>query len=53
MLNFDDLKIKKPLQKAVADLGFEKLTPIQQESYSPIVGGADFVGIAQTGTGKT
>lgn len=53
MLHFDDIKIKTPLQKAISDLGFQKLTPIQQESYSPIVGGADFVGIAQTGTGKT
>lgn len=53
MHTFENLKIKKQLQKAVADLGFKKLTPIQQESYSTIVGGVDFVGIAQTGTGKT
>jgi len=53
MNTFDDLKIKKQLLKAVADLGFENLTPIQQEAYSPIRGGFDFVGIAQTGTGKT
>jgi len=41
------------LQNAIADLGFEKPTPIQQESYSTILAGSDFVGIAQTGTGKT
>jgi len=53
MNSFEDFKIKKPLLNAIADLGFEKPTPIQQESYSAILGGADFVGIAQTGTGKT
>lgn len=53
MKTFKDFKIKKQLLNAIADLGFEKPTPIQQESYSPILGGFDFVGIAQTGTGKT
>jgi ATP-dependent RNA helicase RhlE len=53
MESFEDFKIKKQLKKAIADLGFEKPTPIQQASYATILGGADFVGIAQTGTGKT
>ena len=53
MNTFADFKIKKQLQNAIADLGFEKPTPIQQESYSTILAGRDFVGIAQTGTGKT
>ena len=53
MNTFEDFKIKKQLLNAIADLGFEKPTPIQQESYSTILGGFDFVGIAQTGTGKT
>ncbi|MRH99357.1 DEAD/DEAH box helicase [Kriegella sp. EG-1] len=53
METFDDFKIKKLLKRAVDDLAFEKATPIQQESYSTILGGSDFVGIAQTGTGKT
>ena len=53
MNTFEDFKIKKQLLNALTDLGFEKPTPIQEESYSPILGGFDFVGIAQTGTGKT
>lgn len=53
MTTFAELKIKKQLLNAILDLGFEKLSPIQQASYSTILGGADFVGIAQTGTGKT
>jgi ATP-dependent RNA helicase RhlE len=53
MNTFEGFKIKKQLQNAIVDLGFDQPTPIQQESYSPILGGNDFVGIAQTGTGKT
>lgn len=53
MNTFENFKIKKQLTNAIADLGFDKPTPIQQESYSPILAGFDFVGIAQTGTGKT
>ncbi len=53
MNTFEDFKIKKQLQNAISDLGFEKPSPIQQESYSSILAGTDFVGIAQTGTGKT
>lgn len=53
MNTFEDFKIKKQLLNAISDLGFEKPTPIQQESYSAILSGSDFVGIAQTGTGKT
>ena len=53
MKKFADFKIKKQLLNALIDLGFEKPTPIQEASYSPILAGSDFVGIAQTGTGKT
>jgi len=53
MSAFQNFKIKKQLLKALVDLGLEDATPIQQASYSTILGGVDFVGIAQTGTGKT
>ncbi|MDC1266429.1 DEAD/DEAH box helicase [Crocinitomicaceae bacterium] len=53
MNTFEDFNIKKQLRKAIDELGFEQPTPIQQASYSTILGGFDFVGIAQTGTGKT
>ncbi len=53
MNTFEDFKIKKQLRNAIADFGFEKPTPIQQASFSPILGGFDFVGISQTGTRKT
>jgi ATP-dependent RNA helicase RhlE len=53
MNRFEDFKIKKQLVNAIDDLGFSTPTPIQQSAYSPILAGNDFVGIAQTGTGKT
>ena len=53
MESFNELNISKQLQYAIADLGFDKPTPIQAQSYSVIMSGTDMVGIAQTGTGKT
>ena len=52
-MTFDELNINKPLLKAITDLDYVYTTPIQQEAYSPIMGGKNVVGIAQTGTGKT
>ena len=53
MDSFNDLTISKQLHYAIDDLGFEKPTPIQSQSFSVILSGKDMVGIAQTGTGKT
>ncbi|NOY51343.1 MAG: DEAD/DEAH box helicase [Chlorobi bacterium] len=53
MNDFDNLNISRQLLNAISDLGFGKLTPIQEEVFSPIRSGKDLVGIAQTGTGKT
>ena len=53
MNTFEDFNIKKQLRNSIEELGFEIPTSIQKESYSVILSGADFLGIAQTGTGKT
>jgi ATP-dependent RNA helicase RhlE len=53
MNTFENLNLSKPLQSAIADLGFDTMTPIQAEAFSVILSGKDVVGIAQTGTGKT
>jgi ATP-dependent RNA helicase RhlE len=53
MDSFEDFKMKTQLKNAMDDLGINIPTPIQQASYSTILAGTDFVGIAQTGTGKT
>ncbi len=49
----EDVKLSKHLLAAIAELGFERLTPIQEAVYTVILSGRDIVGIAQTGTGKT
>lgn len=48
-----DFKLNKQLLDAVADAGFQSPTEIQQKCFSPISGGQQVIGIAQTGTGKT
>lgn len=53
MITFDDFHLKKPLKKAIDELGFETPTPIQIESFPVILSGKNVIGIAQTGTGKT
>lgn len=53
MDSFNDLNISKQLHYAIEELGYEKPTPIQSQSFSVILSGKDMVGIAQTGTGKT
>ena len=53
MSNFNEINLNKQLKNAIEDLGFVNQTPIQEETFSKILGGKDLVGIAQTGTGKT
>ena len=53
MSNFSDINLNKQLQNAIEDLSLVNQTPIQEKTFSKILGGKDLVGIAQTGTGKT
>ncbi|TKC07705.1 DEAD/DEAH box helicase [Pedobacter frigoris] len=51
---FSKLGISDDVVNAVKDLGFENPTPIQEQSIPVLLeGNNDFVGLAQTGTGKT
>lgn len=50
---FEDLAISKDLLRAIQDVGFEEMTPIQAQAIPPILEGKDVIGQAQTGTGKT
>ncbi|MFV0290672.1 MAG: DEAD/DEAH box helicase [Mangrovibacterium sp.] len=51
--SFEDLKVSKSVLKALSEIGFETPTPIQEKAIPVITSGADVLGIAQTGTGKT
>ncbi|GAB2642444.1 DEAD/DEAH box helicase [Nocardia goodfellowii] len=50
---FADLGIDDRLLAAIADVGYESPSPIQAATIPPLLSGADVVGLAQTGTGKT
>ncbi len=50
---FEQLNIIKPIQKALKDRGYIETTPIQEKSIPTLLEKRDFVGCAQTGTGKT
>ena len=52
-VTFRDLNLSTQQLNALDDMSFERPTPIQEEAFSPVMSGADVVGIAQTGTGKT
>ena len=54
MNEFEGLGLNEKLVKAVADLGFTNPTSIQSKAIPILLAGTtDFVGLAQTGTGKT
>lgn len=54
MNSFEGLGLNEHLIDAIKDLGFESPTPIQQKAIPILLSGTtDFVGLAQTGTGKT
>ncbi|MFE3444653.1 DEAD/DEAH box helicase [Nocardia sp. NPDC059180] len=50
---FADLGIDDRILRAIADVGYESPSPIQAATIPPLLSGADVVGLAQTGTGKT
>lgn len=51
---FITLGIRHDIVNAITELGFENPTPIQEQSIPVLLSGSnDFVGLAQTGTGKT
>lgn len=50
---FSDLPIIEPILRAINEEGYKNPTPIQEKSIPTILKGRDFLGCAQTGTGKT
>ena len=52
-MRFEDLELQAPLLRAVTEMGFEEMTPIQAQAIPVVLSGGDMIGQAQTGTGKT
>ena len=50
---FDSLALDAKLLRAVAESGYESMTPIQAKAIPLVLDGRDMMGAAQTGTGKT
>src|SRR5438105_6187815 len=51
--SFSNLSLAEPLARAVAEMGYEQMTPIQAQAIPVVLTGKDVMGAAQTGTGKT
>jgi ATP-dependent RNA helicase DeaD len=53
LTKFDELELSPSILRAVEEMGFEEMSPIQAKAIPVILEGKDIVGQAQTGTGKT
>ena len=52
-INYKESGIDERIIRAVEEMGFETMTPIQQQAIPYFLEGKDIIGQAQTGTGKT
>ena len=52
-MRYEDSGINKNILRAVKEMGFEQMTPIQAQAIPVLLEGKDIIGQAQTGTGKT
>lgn len=52
-MNYSDTKMNENILRAVEEMGFETMTPIQEQAIPVLLEGRDVIGQAQTGTGKT
>ena len=52
-VRFDELNLNSKILSGIQEMGFEEATPIQSKAIPIVMEGADVIGQAQTGTGKT
>lgn len=53
MENFKEFKLAPKIQNGIAAAGYLKPTLVQERTIAPLINGADVIGQAKTGTGKT
>ncbi len=52
-LKFNEIDLSVEIQRSVSEMGFEEMSPIQEQAIPVVLSGKDIIGQAQTGTGKT
>jgi len=52
-MTFEDLGLSETTLRSIAEIGYQTPSPIQAQAIPIVLSGADVVGQAQTGTGKT
>ena len=52
-MKFKQLTIKDDIKKALKEIGFDEMFPIQENAIPPMLEGRNVLGQAKTGTGKT
>ena len=52
-MKYAELLLKPEIQRALQDMGYDDLTPIQEQAIPHILEEKDLVGLAETGSGKT
>ncbi|KAI5124470.1 hypothetical protein M0805_008353 [Coniferiporia weirii] len=50
---FATLQLSEPTSKALEDMDFKTMTPVQAKAIPPLLAGKDVLGAARTGSGKT
>lgn len=50
---FSTLNLSEPTAKALVDMGFTTMTPVQEKCIPSLLAGKDVLGAARTGSGKT
>lgn len=50
---FSETALRPSILRALDDLGLHDMTPIQSQTFDPLLEGRDLLGLAQTGSGKT
>ncbi len=52
-MKFQELELSENLKRIISDIGYTKLTPIQEKSIPLLLEGKDLLGKSKTGSGKT
>ncbi len=52
-MQFTELDLAPHILRALDEMGYEEMTPIQEQTIPHIIAGKDVMGLAETGSGKT